>query len=95
VSIRLFRGEQQGVGDAMYKDLVVANGAYVLFLDADNILRKDFMSKVIPLLTKGSFVSVLSKAVISRGWRGLYYAGQLLAVLRKGLVFHWMYGNEI
>jgi cellulose synthase/poly-beta-1,6-N-acetylglucosamine synthase-like glycosyltransferase len=72
----------------MYKGLMMANGTYILFLDADNILREDFMSKIIPLLTKGSFVSVLSKAIILRGWRGLYYANQLLATLKKGLVFH-------
>ena len=64
----------------------------MLFLNADNILREDFMLKAIPLLTKGSFVSVLLKGVILRGWRGLYYANQLLAILRKGLVFHKRYG---
>jgi len=92
VDVKLLRGERQGVGIAMYKGLMVANGTYILFLDADDILREDFMSKIIPLLTKGSFVSVLSKGVILRGWRGLYYATQLLATLRKGLVFHKRYG---
>jgi glycosyltransferase involved in cell wall biosynthesis len=92
VNVKLLRGERQGVGVAMYKGLMIANGMYVLFLDADNILREEFVSKIIPLLTKGSFVSVLSKGVILRGWRGLYYAGQLLATLRKGLVFHRRYG---
>jgi len=92
VNLKLLRGERQGVGVAMYKGLIVANGMYVLFLDADNILREDFMLKAIPLLTKGSFVSVLSKSIILRGWRGLYYASQLLATLRKGLVFHRRYG---
>jgi len=92
VNVKLLRGERQGVGVAVYKGLMIANGTHILFLDADNILREDFMLKVIPLLTKGSFVSVLSKAIILRGWRGLYYANQLLATLRKGLVFHRRYG---
>ncbi|MCC6056363.1 MAG: glycosyltransferase [Desulfurococcaceae archaeon] len=92
VNVKLLRGERQGVGAAMYKGLMIANGTHILFLDADNILREGFMSKVIPLLTKGSFVSVLSKGIILRGWRGLYYASQLLATLRKGLVFHRRYG---
>jgi len=92
VNVKLLRGERQGVGVAMHKGLMIANGTHILFLDADNILRGDFMLKVIPLLTKGSFVSVLSKSIILRGWRGLYYAHQLLAALRKGLVFHRRYG---
>jgi len=92
VNAKLLRGGQRGVGAAMYKGLTATNSVYVLFLDADNILREDFMSKVIPLLTKGSFVSILLKSVILRGWRGLYYASQLLATLRKGLVFHRRYG---
>ena len=92
VNVKLLRGERQGVGVAMYKGLMIANGTHILFLDADNILREDFMSKVIPLLTKGSFVSVLSKSAILKGWRGLYYANQLPAILRKGLVFHRRYG---
>lgn len=92
VNVKLLRGERQGVGVAMYKGLMIANGTHILFLDADNILRGDFMLKVIPLLTKGSFVSVLLKSIILRGWRGLYYAHQLLATLRKGLVFHRRYG---
>jgi glycosyltransferase involved in cell wall biosynthesis len=83
VNVKLLRGERQGVGVAMYKGLMIANGTHILFLDADNILRGDFMLKVIPLLTKGSSVSVLLKSIILRGWRGLYYAGQLLATLRK------------
>ena len=92
VNVKLLRGERQGVGVAMYKGLMIANGTHILFLDADNILRGDFMLKVIPLLSKGSFVSVLLKGIILRGWRGLYYAHQLLATLRKGLVFHRRYG---
>jgi glycosyltransferase involved in cell wall biosynthesis len=92
VNVKLLRGERQGVGVAMYKGLMIANGTHILFLDADNILRGDFMLKVIPLLTKGSFVSVLLKSIILRSWRGLYYAHQLLATLRKGLVFHRRYG---
>jgi len=92
VNVKLLRGERQGVGVAMYKGLMIANGTHILFLDVDNILREDFMLKVIPLLTKGSFVSVLLKGIILRGWRGLYYASQLLATLRKGLVFHRRYG---
>jgi glycosyltransferase involved in cell wall biosynthesis len=92
VNVKLLRGERQGVGVAMYKGLMIANGKYTLFLDADNILREDFMLKIIPLLTKGSFISALSKSIILRGWRGLYYANQLLATLRKGLMFHRRYG---
>lgn len=92
VNVKLLRGERQGVGVAMYKGLMIANGTHILFLDADNILKGDFMLKVIPLLTKGSFVSVLSKSIILRGWQGLYYANQLLATLRKGPVFHRRYG---
>jgi glycosyltransferase involved in cell wall biosynthesis len=92
VNVKLLHGERQGVGVAMYKGLMIANGTYILFLDADNVLREDFMLKIIPLLTKGSFVSVLSKSAILKGWRGLYYADQLLAILRKGLVFHRRYG---
>jgi len=60
VNVKLLRGEQQGVGVAMHKGLMIANGTYILFLDADNVLREDFMLKIIPLLTKGSSVSVLS-----------------------------------
>jgi len=67
VNVKLLRGERQGVGIAMNKGLMVANGTYILFLDADNILREEFVSKIIPLLTKGSFVSVLSKGIILRG----------------------------
>jgi glycosyltransferase involved in cell wall biosynthesis len=92
VNVKVLHGEQQGVGAAMYKGFMVANSTYVLFLDSDNILREDFMSKAIPLLIKGSFVSMLSKGVILRGWRGLYYVSQLLAVLRKSLIFHKKYG---
>jgi glycosyltransferase involved in cell wall biosynthesis len=44
VNVKLLRGERQGVGVAMYKGLMIANGTYILFLDADNILREDFMS---------------------------------------------------
>lgn len=92
VNVRLLRGGQQGVGVAMYRGLVATNSVYVLFLDADNILRENFMLKTVPLLEKSSFVSMLSKGVILRGWRGLYYAGQLPAVLRRGLIFHRKYG---
>jgi glycosyltransferase involved in cell wall biosynthesis len=57
VNVKLLRGERRGVGVAMYKGLMIANGMYVLFLDADNISREVFMSKIIPLLilAKGSF----------------------------------------
>jgi hypothetical protein len=89
--VKVLREEQQRVGVDMYKGLTVANGIYALFLDADNMLGEDFMSKMIPLLTKGLFVSVLSKGVILRGWRGLYHSNQLLATLRKGLVFYALY----
>ncbi|MGC9107709.1 MAG: hypothetical protein ACP5IE_05935, partial [Infirmifilum sp.] len=58
----------------------------------DNVLERDFMETVTPLLNKGYFVSLLSKSVISRCCRSLFYAQQLLSTLRGGLNFNRAYG---
>jgi cellulose synthase/poly-beta-1,6-N-acetylglucosamine synthase-like glycosyltransferase len=50
VRVKYLRGNGDGVGSAMFRGLSASNGRYVYFLDADNILSKDFMSKVIPWL---------------------------------------------
>jgi cellulose synthase/poly-beta-1,6-N-acetylglucosamine synthase-like glycosyltransferase len=65
VNVRLLHGALQGLGVARYNGLVVANGMYMLFFDADNVLKEDFMSKVIPLLTKDSSVSLHSKGYLN------------------------------
>jgi glycosyltransferase involved in cell wall biosynthesis len=91
IRARHLRGDGSGVGGAMLRGLEVSKGAYVFFLDADNVLKENFMSEAMPKLMKGMFVSVLSKSVVSRV-TGLFYASQLLATLRGGLKFHKKYG---
>jgi glycosyltransferase involved in cell wall biosynthesis len=92
VNVRYFRGEGRGVGAAMFKGLLSAEGVFIIFLDADNILRENFMSKVKPLLLDGLFISFFSKGVILKWSKGLYFANQLVGALRKGLIFHKRYG---
>jgi glycosyltransferase involved in cell wall biosynthesis len=92
VNVRHFRGEGKGVGTAMFKGLLGAEGVYIIFLDADNILRENFMSRVRPLLTDGLFISFFSKGIILKQSKGLYYANQFVAALRKGLFFNRRYG---
>jgi glycosyltransferase involved in cell wall biosynthesis len=88
VRAKYLRGSGDGVGSAMFKGLSASGGRYVYFLDADNILRKDFMSKVIPYLKEDVAVSFLSGGVILKGITGLFYGTLLLAALRGGLKFH-------
>jgi len=90
--IDILRGSGDGVGSAMFRGLLTSDGRYVYFLDADNVLRRDFMSKVIPWLKEDVAVSFLSGGVILKGITGLFYGTLLLAALRGGLKFHRRYG---
>ena len=92
VRVKYLRGSGAGVGSAMFRGLSASGGRYVYFLDADNILRKDFMSKVITWLKEDVAVSFLSGGVILKGITGLFYGTLLLAALRGGLKFHRRYG---
>jgi len=92
VRVKYLRGSGDGVGSAMFRGLSASGGRYVYFLDADNILRKDFMVKVIPRLKEDVAVSFLSRGVILKGITGLFYGSLLLAALRGGLKFHRRYG---
>ncbi|MGB9831390.1 MAG: glycosyltransferase family 2 protein, partial [Fervidicoccus fontis] len=92
VDVEWVKGSRRGVGIAMLSGLERARGDYVFFIDTDNVLERDFMETVTPLLNKGYFVSLLSKSVISRCCRSLFYAQQLLSTLRGGLNFNRAYG---
>jgi glycosyltransferase involved in cell wall biosynthesis len=86
------KGSRKGVGIAMLSGLERARGDYVFFIDADNVLERDFMEAVTPLLNKGYFVSFLSKGMISRCCRSLFYAQQLLSTIRGSFNFNRTYG---
>lgn len=51
-NIRLFYQENSGVSVARNKGLEIANGKYIMFLDADDWIEKDYINKMVNIIEK-------------------------------------------
>jgi glycosyltransferase involved in cell wall biosynthesis len=63
-TIRIINKPNTGVSDSRNIGMGYASGAYILFLDADDILEPDFISKRVELLEKDTSLSYCTGEIV-------------------------------